>query len=96
MPRGIYKRRSPVQEKLARMKDIVLKDALSGEKNAKELANVYGVHPSSLLKFHKENGVKKKRKYVSGYCKGKIEDLRSYIKENDITKEDIFKAILSI
>ena len=29
MPPGIYKRKSPVQEKLARMKDIILEDALS-------------------------------------------------------------------
>ena len=103
MPKGICKRRSPVQEKLAGMKDIILKDALSREKSMIELAKVYGVHPISLLKFHKENGIKKRRKYVdykSGYNRGcyksKIEELRNYIKENNFIKEQIISAIISI
>lgn len=103
MPKGICKRRSPVQEKLANMKDIILKDALSREKSMIELAKVYGVHPISLLKFHKENGIKKRRKYVDyksgynrGYYKSQIEELRDYIRKNNITKEEIISTIVSI
>ena len=99
----LVKRRSPVQEKLARIKDIVLKDALSGEKSIIELAKIYGTNPVSLLKFHKENGIKKKRKYVdykSGYNRGcyknQIEELRDYIRKNNITKEEIISTIVSI
>jgi len=101
MLQGIYKRRSPIQEKLARIKEIVLKDALSREKSIIELAKTYGVHPLSLLKFYKKNGIKKKRKnveYKLGYkrnsFKSQIEDIRKYIKENDITKEEIISAII--
>jgi len=103
MTKGIFKRRSPVQEKLASIKETVLKDALSREKSMIELANIYGVHQVSLLKFHRMNGIKKKRKnvkYESGHSrdcyKKRIEDLRSYIKENNITKSEIMSAILDI
>ena len=103
MPQGIYKRKSPVQEKLAKIKEIILKDALNREKSIIELAKIYGVHPLSLLKFYKENGIKKKRKYIKygsryskGCCEKRIEELRSYIKENNIPKEQIMMAVLSM
>ena len=100
MPQGIYKRTSPVQEKLARIKDVVLKDAASREKSMIELAKIYGVHPLSLLKFHKENDIKKKRKniiYRGRYSyKSKIEELRDYIRENNITRKQIIAATISI
>ena len=103
MIKGIFKRRSPVQEKLARIKETVLKDALSREKSMIELANIYGVHQLSLLKFHRMNGIKKKRKnvkYGSGHSRGcykkRIEELRNYIKENNITKSEIILAVLSM
>ena len=103
MKKGIFKRKSPIQEKLAGIKEIVLRDCLSREKSVKELAKIYGVHLGSLFNYYKKNGIKKKRKNVeckSGYkrCsyKRKIEDLRSYIKENNITKAEIKLAILSI
>ena len=103
MPPGIYKRKSPVQEKLARMKDIILEDALSRKKSVKELVKIYNVSYESLLKYYRKNGIKKKKiklEYKSGYkrCKYKnqIEDLRSYIKENNITKEEVKEAFLSI
>ena len=105
MPPGIYKRKSPVQEKLARMKDIILEDALSRKKSVKELTKIYGVSYESLLKYYKKNGIKKKKiklEYKSGYTRGnynnqkrQIEDLRKYIKENNITKEEVISTILS-
>ena len=99
MTKGTHKRKRPVQEKLTRIKDIVLKDALSGEKSMIELANIYGVNPISLFKFHKENGIKKKKKYVKyirGNYKSKIDELRDYIKENNITKEEVLSTILDM
>lgn len=103
MTKGMFKRRRPVQEKLTGIREIVLRDSLSREKSVIELAKIYGVHPGSLLKYYKKNGIKKKRKNVeckSGYkrfsFKRKIEDLRGYIKENNITKAEIKSAILSI
>ena len=103
MTKGIFKRKYPVQEKLARMKEIVLKDALCREKSVTELANIYGVHKVSLWKYYKNNGIKKKRKnvnYESGHIRGsykkQIEDLRNYIKENNITQEEIILAVLSM
>lgn len=99
----VYKRRSPVQEKLAKIKEIVLKDAESGEKSMIELADIYGVHQVSLLKFHRMNGIKKKRKnvkyrsnYNKGYYKKRIDELRGYIKENNISQEEIKESILSL
>jgi len=88
MTKGIYKRRSPIQEKLARIKDVVLKDASY----------------ESLLKYYNNSGIKKKRKYIeykSGYTRGnyksqkksQIEDIRNYIKENNITKEEVISAL---
>lgn len=103
MTKGIYKRKSPVQEKLAKMKEIILKDALSREKSVEELTKIYGISYESLLKYYNNNGIKKKRKnieYKSGYIRGsyksQIESLRNYIKENNITKEEIVSTILSI
>ena len=106
MPLGIYKRKSPVQEKLARMKDIILEDALSRKKSVKELNKIYGVSYVSLLKYYRKNGIKKKKiklEYKSGYTSGnynnqkrQIEDLRKYIKENNITKEEVISTILSL
>ena len=100
MPPGIYKRKSPVQEKLARMKDIILEDAESRKKSVKELANIYGVCSLSLSKYYKRNGIKKKKKkkigFVRGSYKNQIEDLRKYIKENNITKEEVISTILSL
>ena len=55
MPKGLYKRRSPVQEKLARIKEIVLKDALSGKKSMIELAKIYGVNSVSILNLKEKN-----------------------------------------
>ena len=60
------------------------------------------MHPGSLLKYYKKNRIKKKRKKVnrkSGHTRGnykKIEDLRNYIKENNITQEEIISAVFSI
>ena len=103
MTKGIFKRKSPVQEKLAKMEEIILKDALSREKSVKELANIYGVCSLSLSEYYKNNGIKKLRKnvkykygYIRGSYKNKIKELRNYIKENDITKEEIVLTILSI
>jgi len=100
MPKRIHKHGRPAQERLGMMKETVLKDAISREKNIKELAISYGVHPGSLYKFYKENGIKKKRKnveYESGYTKGcykkRIEELRDYIKENNFTKEEVISSI---
>ena len=99
MPQGIYKRRNPIQEKLKRMKETILKDALSGEKSVKDLAYIYGVCPFSLSGFYKKNGIKKKRiyvKYIKGPYKSRIKELRDYIKENNISRNDIVQATLSI
>ena len=102
MTKGIFKCKSPVQEKLAGIKEIILKDALSGEKSVIELANIYGVPPVSLFNYYKKNGIKKKRKHVDyklGRNRGRqkrIEECRSYIKENNITRAEIESAILSI
>ena len=99
MPQGIYKRKSPVQEKLERMKKTILKDALSGEKSVKDLAYIYGVCPLSLSGFYKKNGIKKKRmyvKYIRGHYKSCIKELRDYIKENNISRNDIVQATLSL
>ena len=56
----------------------------------------------SLLKYYKKNGIKKKKiklEYKSGHTRGnynkqksRIEDIRNYIKENDITKEEVISA----
>ena len=100
MPLGIYKRKSPVQEKLARMKDIIWEDALSRKKSVKELANIYGVCSLSLSKYYKRNGIKKKKKKRIGFVrdsyKKKIEELRNYIKENGITKAEVVSTVLSL
>ena len=99
MPQGIFKRKSPAQEKLERIKETILKDALSGEKSVKDLANIYGVCLLSLSGFYKNNGIKKKRKYVKyikGHYKSRIKELRNYIKENNISRVEIIEAILSI
>ena len=105
MPPGIYKRKSPVQEKLAIMKDVILEDALSRKKSVKELAKIYNVSYGSLLIYYKKNRIKKKKiklEYKSGYTRGsynnqkrQIEDLRNYIKKNGITKEEVISTILS-
>jgi len=88
---------------LAGIKEIVVRDALSRKKSTTELANIYGVHPLSLLKYYKKNGIKKKRKnvdyklgHIRGHYKKHIEELRNYIKENNISRAEIKLAILSI
>ena len=107
MPPGIYKRKSPIQEKLARMKDIILEDALSRKKSVKELVKIYNVSYESLFKYYRKNGIKKKKiklEYKSGYTRGnynnnqkkKIEELRNYIKENGITKAEVVSTVLSL
>ena len=99
MSKGIYKRRSPIQEKLKRIREIILKDALSGEKSLKELACDYGVYHTSLSEFYKKNGIRKKRvkvKYTRGCYKSHIKELKNYIKENNISRDNIVQATLSI
>ena len=54
MPPGIYKRKSPVQEKLARMKDIILEDALRRGSYNNQKSQI-----EDLRNYIKENGITK-------------------------------------
>ena len=94
------KRKKPAQERLEKLRNVILRDASNTEKSAKELADVYGVSYPSLLAYYKKNNIKKKRKHhynkklKSG--RSRIKDLRNYIEKNNITKEQIKLAVLSI
>ena len=95
-----FKYKKSIQEVLSIIKEKILKDASSGEKGIAELAKIYGISYETLRKYYRVNGIKKKREYVNRYGRGcykkRIEELRDYIKENNITKEEILSTILSI
>jgi len=103
MTKGIFKRRSPVQEKLERLHRIILRDVSNTKKSVQELADSYGVCYPSLHAYYKKNNIKKKRKhryitYIKAKSgnKSKMKNLKDYIKENNITKRQIELAVLSI
>ena len=100
MTRGLFKRRKPIQERLEKLYWVILRDASNRKKSAKEMANNYGVSYGALLIYFKENRIKKLRKIyytrVKLGRKTEMEDLRDYIKKNNITKRQIQSAVLSI
>lgn len=100
MPKGTYKRSRPIRDRLDNIKEMILKDTLDRSRSLTELAKSYGVSKDSLAFYYRESNLKKCRKSRIGCKRGKyksrIEDLRVYIKENNITKLEVMKAVLTL
>ncbi len=97
-------RSTPIQDKLDNIKETILKDCADRDRDLTELAKDYEVSRESLALYLKRNKLKKcSKKYIriyriykSGIHKSQIKDLRKFIKDNNITRSQIIKAIVSM